>query len=149
MKVADPPGLLGREEGSGDGVPQAPGVGLQQDRGTSRQLQGPGHQGGGGAGALGGQQRAARGGEAELPLQGVVSGEEGALRRGLVEEEGDEAQDRVRGLQRGIKSASTDTQPFLDTHHLAAACPPLQDGPRSNTASCLGTEEHQMMRSGV
>lgn len=103
VKVAGPPGLLGREEGSGDGVPQAPGVGLQQDGGAGRQLQGAGSQRGGRVGALRGQQPAALGGEAELPLEGPVSREEGALRRRLVEEKGDEIQDRVRGLERGEK----------------------------------------------
>lgn len=103
VQVADPPCLLGGEEGGGDGVPQAPGIGLQQDGGSSRQLQGPGSQTGSSVGALGGQQRAARGGEAELPLEGAVSGEVGALRRWLVEEEEDEIQDCVCGLQRGEK----------------------------------------------
>lgn len=72
VKVADPPCLLRPEEGSCDGVPQPTGVCLQQDRGTSRELQDPGGQRGGRVGALGWQQRAARGGEAELPLEGVV-----------------------------------------------------------------------------
>lgn len=102
-KVLGPPGLLGREEGRSDGVPQAPGVGLQQDGGAGRQLQGAGGQGGGRLGALRRQQPAARGGEAELPLERVVGREEGALRGRLVEEKGDEAQDRVRGLERGEK----------------------------------------------
>lgn len=89
MKVVDPPRLLGREEGRRDGVPQSAGVGLQKDHGTSHQLQDPCCQGGGREGALGRQQRAARGGEAELPLEGLVGRVEGFLQRPLVEEEGD------------------------------------------------------------
>lgn len=127
VKVVDPPCLLGGEEGSSDGVSKALGVGLQQDGGASRQLQGPGSQGSGGVGALGGQQRAARGDEAELPLEGVVSREEGALRRRLVEEEGDEAQDCVRSLQRGDKGQVNrqTLQPVPVPHHsrpLALLC---------------------------
>ena len=45
MKVADPLGLLGPEEGGSDAVPQAAGVGLQEDRGASRELQGACSQG--------------------------------------------------------------------------------------------------------
>ncbi|KAL0594883.1 hypothetical protein AAY473_035071 [Plecturocebus cupreus] len=41
MQVADPPRLLGREEGSGDGVPQAAGIGLQEHHGARQELQGP------------------------------------------------------------------------------------------------------------
>ena len=70
MKVADPLGLLGPEEGGGDAVPQAAGVGLQEDRGASRELQGACSQGRGCVRALGGQQRAAWGSEAQLPLAG-------------------------------------------------------------------------------
>lgn len=103
MKVADPPCLLGREEGSCNGMPQAAGVGLQKDCGTSHELQDPRSQGRSQVGALGGQQRAAGGGEAELPLEGVVGGEEGLLQRRLVEEEEDEVQDGVRPLHRGEK----------------------------------------------
>lgn len=103
MKVADPPRLLGREEGSCDGVPQSARVGLQEDRGTSHQLQDPGGQRGGREGALGGQQRAGGGGEAELPLEGLVGGVEGFLQRRLVEEEGDEVQDGVDSLRKGEK----------------------------------------------
>lgn len=90
MKVADPPCLLRPEEGSCDGMPQAAGVGLQEDSGTSHELQDPRSQGRSQVGALGGQQRAVGGDEAELPLEGVVGGEEGLLQRRLVEEEGDE-----------------------------------------------------------
>lgn len=98
MKVADPPCLLGREEGSCDGVPQSAGIGLQEDRGTSHKLQDPRSQGGGRVGAPGGQQWAARGREAELPLEGLVGRVEGFLQRRLVEEEGDEVQDSVGSL---------------------------------------------------
>lgn len=99
MKVADPPRLLGREEGRCDGVPQSAGVGLQEDRGTSHELQDPRGQGGSREGALGGQQRAAGGGEAELPLEGLVGRVEGSLQGPLVEEEGDEVQDSVGSLR--------------------------------------------------
>lgn len=104
VKVADPPCLLGHKEGSGNGVPQTQGIGLQEDRGASHELQGPSSQRGGGMGALGGQQWAAGGGEAEHPLEGVVGGEEGTLWRRLVEEEGDKAQDCVGSLQKGERS---------------------------------------------
>lgn len=120
MKVVDPPCLLGREEGSCNGVPKAAGVGLQEDRGTSQELQDPRRQGGSQGGALGGQQRAAWGGEAELPLEGIVSGEEGVLYRRLIEEEGDEAQDGVCSLHKGEKGKVNrqTLQPFPVPHHL-------------------------------
>ena len=75
MKVADPLGLLGPEEGGSDAVPQAAGVGLQEDRGASRELQGACSQGRGRVRVPGGQQRAAWGSEAQLPLEGVVGRE--------------------------------------------------------------------------
>ena len=103
MKVADPLGLLGPEEGGGDAVPQAAGVGLQEDCGASRELQGACSQGRGCVRALGGQQRAAWGSEAQLPLEGVVGREVGVLQRWPVEEEGEEAQDGVSSLQKGGK----------------------------------------------
>lgn len=116
LKVADPPCLLGLEEGGSDAVPQAAGIGLQEDRGASHKLQGTSSQWGSCMWALGGQQRAAGGGEAQLPLEGVVGREEGALWRQLVEEEGDEAQDSVCSLQKGGKgrvSKHTPATPFL------------------------------------
>lgn len=54
VQVADPPRLLGCEEGSGDGVPQAAGVGLQEHRGARQELQGPRGQRGSRAGTPGG-----------------------------------------------------------------------------------------------
>ena len=139
MKVADPPCLLGGEEGGSDAVPQAAGVGLQEDSGASDQLQGACSQGGGCVRALGGQQRAARGDEAQLPLEGAAGREEGALRRRLVEEERDEAQDGVCSLQKGEKGrVSRQTpQPFPAPHHIRMLvgldgsnfpCPHLQNG---------------------
>lgn len=103
MKVADPPGLLGPEEGGSDAMPQAAGIGLQEDCGASRELQGARSQGRGHVRALGRQQRAAGGSEVQLPLEGAVGGEVGVLRRRLVEEEGDVAQDGVGSLQKGGK----------------------------------------------
>lgn len=142
MKVAGPPGLLGGEEGSRDGVPQAAGVGLQEDGGPSQELQEPRGQGGGPERAPGGQQRAARGGEAELPLQGLVGRVEGFLQRRLVEEEGDEVQGGVDGLQKEKKRPSqpTDARPGRALPPttcrfqgpLDFPCPLLQNGHRSN-----------------
>ena len=103
MKVADPPGLLGPEEGGSNAVPQAAGIGLQEDRGASHELQGTCSQERGRVRALGGQQRASGGSEAQLPLEGVVGREVRVLWRRLVEEEGDEAQDGVLSLQKGGK----------------------------------------------
>lgn len=139
MKVADPPCLLGLEEGGSDAVPQATGVGLQEDRGASDELQGACSQVGGCVRVPGGQQRAARGDEAQLPLEGVVCREEGALQRRLVEEERDEAQDGVCSLQKGEKGqVSRQTpQPFPALHHIwmlvgldgsSFPCPHLQNG---------------------
>lgn len=102
-QVSGAPGLLRGEEGGGDGVPQAPGVGLQQHRGAGQELQGARGQRGRGAGTQRGQQRAAAGRQAQLPPVGALRGHPRALGRRLVEEEGDEAQDCVRCLQKGEK----------------------------------------------
>lgn len=95
LQVAKPPGLLGWEEGGGDGVPQAPGIGLQYQGGTSQQLQGARGQRSGDTGRLSLRQMAVVGCEAQLPLEGALHRGKHALHRRLVEDEEDEVQDLI------------------------------------------------------
>lgn len=90
LQVAKPPGLLGREKGGCDGVPQAPGVGLQHQGGARQQLQGARNQRSSDTRRLSLRQMAVLGREAQLPLEGALHRGKHALHRRLVEDEEDE-----------------------------------------------------------